>query len=56
MGEAVTSASRRALATVVLLGTGWLVVWLAAFRIGHFGYPGDATKPEPQPASASARR
>jgi hypothetical protein len=38
MSGAVISAGRRALAALVLLATGWLVVWLAAFRVGHFQY------------------
>lgn len=38
MSGAVISAGRRAVASFVLLGTGWLVAWLAAFRVGHWEY------------------
>jgi hypothetical protein len=35
MSGAVISAVRRVLAAFVLLATAWLVVWLAAFVVGH---------------------
>ena len=35
MSGAVILAIRRVLAAFVLVATGWLVVWLAAFVVGH---------------------
>jgi len=43
----VVSAGRRVLAAFVLLAVGWLVVWLAAFRVGHTEFLGPkALSPE----------
>lgn len=41
MGSAVIDASRRVLAGCVLLVAGSLVVWVAAFRVGHPLYEGE---------------
>lgn len=40
MAGVVVEAGRRVLAACVVLCTGWLVVWLAAFRVGHAEYLG----------------
>jgi uncharacterized membrane protein len=50
MTGAVISAGRRALAAFVLLVAGLVVVWLAAFRVGHPEYLGPKVLP---PAMAS---
>jgi hypothetical protein len=42
MSGAVISAIRRVLAAFVLVATGWLVVWLAAFVVGHSEYTSEA--------------
>lgn len=34
------SAGRRALAGFVLIVTGWLAVWVAAFKVGHTEFQG----------------
>lgn len=41
MRGAVISASHRILAAFVFLAAGWLVVWVAAFKVGHPLYEGE---------------
>jgi hypothetical protein len=47
MSGAVILAIRRVLAAVVLVATAWLVVWLAAFVVGHSDYPSEKAESIP---------